>query len=147
MKFGDDSRIAIHGRGKIHLNLKDGLPISLMNVLYTTSLRGNILSLGRLDEQGCKIHLEDGSLTIDDQSGKLLMRVQRNLGKTLFFEARCVGELSSSEGRNNVDMAKEVGHLNFASLKLLSSHDMVQGMPKLEKLVEFCGDWLRSKQT
>ncbi|CAA7394595.1 unnamed protein product [Spirodela intermedia] len=55
--FGDDSHIPIEGRGKILLNTKSGSKITLINVLYTPRLRANILRLGSLDEQGCKMNL------------------------------------------------------------------------------------------
>ena len=50
----------------IILNSKDNIRITLKNVLYTPSLKTNILSRGRLDEEGYDIHLHKGFLTIHD---------------------------------------------------------------------------------
>ena len=36
------------------------------NLLYILKLKTNILSLGKLDSQGCDIHLRDGFLTVHD---------------------------------------------------------------------------------
>ena len=55
LRFEDDSRIKIEGRGKILLYSKGDTQITLMNVLYTPKLKANILSLGCFDEQGCQI--------------------------------------------------------------------------------------------
>lgn len=78
VRFGDNSRISIEGKGKIMLNSLNRSSISLTNVLFTPNLYANILSLGRLDEQGCKIHLESGLLTIHNSKDRLITRVQRN---------------------------------------------------------------------
>ena len=55
--FGDDSTINIEGKGTILLNTQIGSQITLKNVLYTPRLKANIVSLGRLDEQGYRILL------------------------------------------------------------------------------------------
>ena len=44
LRFGDDSRISIEGRGKILMNSKGDTQITLMNVLYTPKLKANIES-------------------------------------------------------------------------------------------------------
>ena len=44
VKFGDGSRISIEGKGKIILNSKYNTQITLKNMLYTPSLKANILS-------------------------------------------------------------------------------------------------------
>ena len=66
VKFGHGSRISIEGKGKIILNSKDNTHITLRNVLYTPSLKANILSLDILDEEGYDIRLYKGFLTIHD---------------------------------------------------------------------------------
>ena len=81
VRFGDDSRIRIEGRGKILLNSKGDTQITLMNVLYTPKLKANIMSLGCLDEQGCQISLGNGILTIRDENGRLLTIIKRSSGR------------------------------------------------------------------
>ena len=53
VKFGDKSKIQIEGRGDININHKDGGILRLHNVLFVPDLVANILSFGRLDEEGC----------------------------------------------------------------------------------------------
>ena len=78
VRFGDGSRISIEGRDKIVLNSKDNTHIIMKNVLYTPSLKANILSLGRLDEEGYDIRLHKSFLTIHNDIGVLLTKVKRN---------------------------------------------------------------------
>ena len=49
VKFGDNSRIQIRGKGAIEVNQSDGSILRLSSVLFVPQLEANILSLGRLD--------------------------------------------------------------------------------------------------
>ena len=75
IRFGDGSKISIEGKGKTILNSKDNTHITLKNVLYTLSLKANIMSLERFDEEGYDIRLHKGFLTIHDDNGFLLTKV------------------------------------------------------------------------
>ena len=81
VRFGDDSRIMIEGKGKILLNSKGNTQITLTNVVYTPKLKANILSLGCLDEQGCQIKCGKGVLKIRDENGTLLTTVKQSSGQ------------------------------------------------------------------
>ena len=80
VKFDDNSRIRIEGKGAILINQKNGEILWLSNVLYVPQLPANILSLGRLDEEGCRMTMVGGKLTIFDHDGCLLTEVQRTEG-------------------------------------------------------------------
>ena len=126
IRFRDGSKISIKGKGKIILNSKDNTHITLKNVLYTSSLKANILSLGRLDEEGYDIRLHKGFLTIHDDRGFLLTKVQRSLGRLYPLK------LDISEDRTWL-WHKRYGHLNLASLKILSSQNLAKGLPTIHK--------------
>ena len=76
VRFGDGSRISIKGRGKIILNFNDYTHFPIKNVLYTPSLKANIVSHGRLDKEGYDIHMYKNFLTIYDKRGILLTKVK-----------------------------------------------------------------------
>ena len=81
VKFGDNSRIKIRGKGSIKVNQRDGSSLQLCNVLYVRQLEANILSLGRLDEEGYRMNMGEGKLTIFNHNGKLFAEVQRSKGR------------------------------------------------------------------
>ena len=60
VKFGDNSRIQIRGRGAIEVKQRDGSILRLCNVLFVPQLEANILSLGRLDEEGYQMIMGEG---------------------------------------------------------------------------------------
>jgi hypothetical protein len=41
---------------------KTGEAVKLSGVLYISCLKNNIISLGQLDERGCKVEIEQGLL-------------------------------------------------------------------------------------
>ena len=146
VRYGDGSRISIEGRGKIILNSKDNTQITLENVLYTPSLKANIVSLGRLDEEGYDISLHKGFLTIYDDRGFVLTKVQRN-SRRLYLLKLDIVEYCLHIGEHLTWLwHKRYGHLNFASLKILSSQDMVKGIPKIHRREDLCSSCVTSKQ-
>ena len=80
VKFGDNSRIQIKGKGAIEVNQKNGSTLRLCNVLFVPQLEVNILSLGRLDEEGYRMNMGEGKLTIFNHNGQLFPEVQRSEG-------------------------------------------------------------------
>ena len=146
VRFGDGSKISIEGKGKIILNSKDNTHITLKNVLYTPSLKANILSLGRLDEEGYDICLHKGFLTIHDNRGFLLTKVQRSSGRLYPLKLDIIEHcLQISEDRTWL-WHKRYGHLNLASLKIHSSQNLVKGLPIIHKREELCSSCVTSKQ-
>ena len=80
-KFGDDSCVNIKGRGSVVVLHQDRQRLSFGNVLFVPKLCANILSLGRLDEEECKMTMFGGRLTIHDRDGALLAEVHRTKGR------------------------------------------------------------------
>ena len=80
VKFGDGSSIKYEGRGTIIVMCKNGEEIEIKGVLYLPKLKTNILSLGKLDDQGCKMSLSEGYLTTRDKKGKLLTKTKKTRG-------------------------------------------------------------------
>ena len=81
VKFGDNSRIQIKGKGDIEVNQRDGSILCLGNVLFVPKLEANILSLGRLDEEGYRMIMGEGKLTILNPKGQLFAEVHRSKGR------------------------------------------------------------------
>lgn len=67
VKFGDSSIVEIKGYRNVLFQNKNEEHEVLTNVLYIPRLKSNIVSLGQLDENGCRIILKDGTMTIYDQ--------------------------------------------------------------------------------
>lgn len=66
VKFGDDSRIDIKGKGSILLSTKSGEHKVLSDVYYIPDLKSNIISLGQATESGCEVRMKEDELYLYD---------------------------------------------------------------------------------
>ena len=59
VRFGDDSRIDIRGKGSIKFVFNGGEKKILHNVYYIPNLKSNIVSLGQATKAGCEVRMKD----------------------------------------------------------------------------------------
>ena len=78
VKFGDGSQVEIKGRGDVMLQCENGDHCILSDVYFIPKLKSNIISLGQLDEQDCKIEIEHGLLVIFTKAKELLAKVRQS---------------------------------------------------------------------
>ena len=115
-------------------------------MLYTTSLKANIVSLGRLDEEGYDFRLHKGSLTIHDDRGFLLTKVQRSSGRLYPLKLDIIEHCLQISEDCTWLWHKRYEHLNLASIKILSSQNLVKGLPTIHKREELCSCCFTSRQ-
>lgn len=148
VKFGDDSLVEIEGRGTVLIETKLGAHKGLTDVYYIPKLRSNIISLGQLEENGCKIALEDGFLKMFDKGRKLLAVVPRGKNRLYILNVSLgmpVCLLSSINDSAWLWHAR-YGHLNFDALRSLAQHNMVDGLPLVRNVEKVCDGCLICKQ-
>lgn len=64
VRFGDDSRIDIKGKGSIMFHSKTGGKKIISDVYWISDFRSNIISLGQATEVGCDARMKDDYLTL-----------------------------------------------------------------------------------
>ena len=64
VRFGDGSRVEICGIGAVTIAGKNTDHRVLTDVYYIPSLRCNIVSLGQLEEAGCRVEIDKGVLVV-----------------------------------------------------------------------------------
>ena len=82
VKFEDNLKIQIERRGDIEINQKDGGILQLLNVLFVPDL----------DEEGCRLTMARGKLTIFDCDGRLIAEVQRSEGRLYLLKLNVVDQ-------------------------------------------------------
>ena len=149
VKFSDSSKVPMKRRGKIMFKSKNGEQEYISNVYYIPELKSNILSIGQLLEKGHTIQMEDSTLTLKDKNKKVIAKV--HMSKNQIFSInikteikRCYQAYLKEESRL---WHLRYGHLNYESLKLLSSKEMVNGLPVIKYPKEVCEDCVIGKQT
>ncbi|GKU89832.1 hypothetical protein SLEP1_g3918 [Rubroshorea leprosula] len=143
VKFGDNSTIAVKGKGKVTIRAKDNSIQTISNVLYVPNLKSNLLSLGQLQEKGYEILIKDGVCQIRDSKLGLIAKVKMT-GNRLFPLYLQTINLSCLSARLK-DTAWlwhcRFGHLYFGGLKALQQKKMVNGLPHFDspsKICEIC---------
>lgn len=148
VRFGDDSRIDIKGKGPVVFLTKDGEKKTLTDVYYIPDLRSNIISLGQATESGCDIRMRDGILTLHDKDGRLIAKAKRSknrLYKVILDrdDTRC---LQSSIQEESEKWHARLGHIGRDSMGSMIKHELVYGIPNLKIERETCSTCLLGKQ-
>ncbi|KAK9736911.1 GAG-pre-integrase domain [Popillia japonica] len=78
----DGNRLKIKGKGKALLDIEDeygGWKIELGNVLYVPQLEDNLVSLSKIEENGSKIIIDEGTAKIVNKNEIVIVAKKRNL--------------------------------------------------------------------
>ena len=148
VRFGDGSAVEICGCGSVLMQCLSGEFRVLTDVYFIPRLKSNIISLGQLDENGCKYASEDGVMTVWDKQRKVLAKVKRTRNRMYVLN------IQPAEPVCLMAHAKEeawlwhmrYGHVNFRSLRSLAAENMVVGMPRLEQIDHVCDGCMVAKQ-
>lgn len=73
VRFGDDFRIDIKGKGIIFFIDMNGEVRKMNDVYFIFDLRRNIISFGQVTESGCDIRLRGNYFTMYDKYGKFFI--------------------------------------------------------------------------
>ena len=124
VRFGDDSRIDIKGKGSIRFVFEGGEKKVLNSVYYILGLRRNIISLGQATEVGCKVRMKGNTLTLFDRYGDVMVRkVILNVDRLQCLQLTAMSETSMWHSH--------LGHVNIETLKLMVKKELVTGMPDI----------------
>ena len=147
VKFGDNSRIQIEGRGEVEVSQKDGSNLCLSNVLFVPKLEANILSLGRLDEEDYRIVMGEGKLTIFNPFGQLFAEVHRSSGRLYLLKLSIINQCLITTEATPEDSIwhSRFGHLNFHTLKEMSTKKSVEGLPPISIPSKVCRNCIAGK--
>lgn len=149
VRFGDDSRIDIQGKGSICFVFANGERKVLSNVYYIPDLKSNIISLGQATEAGCEVRMKENLLRIYDRLGGLLIETSRSRNRlykvALEIENfKCLQLTSSTE---STKWHAWLGHISVETMKMMISKELVFGIPSIEVERETCVSCLLGKQT
>lgn len=121
VKFGDNSKISVMGKGKVTIQTKGNSTHTITNVLFVPDLKTNLLSVGKLQEKGYEIFIKDGVCQIQD--AKLGLIAQVNMKANRMFPLYLHNITHSCLSTKLEDEAWlwhfHYGHLNFGGLKTL----------------------------
>ena len=120
----------------------------LTEVYYIPRLKSNIISLGQLDEIGCKYSAEDGVMVVLDQQRKLFARVKHANNRLYILDIQPAQPvcLLSRQDDEAWRWHARYGHVNFHALKKMGREGMVKGLPMLDQVHQVCDGCMLGKQ-
>ncbi|KAL0447542.1 UNVERIFIED_CONTAM: Retrovirus-related Pol polyprotein from transposon TNT 1-94 [Sesamum latifolium] len=147
VRFGDDTKVEIEGKGTVILATKNGDHKLLHNVYYIPKMKNNILSIGQLMESGHKVNMEDKYLWLRDHDDRLVAKVAMTSNRMFKLnvktaEAKC---LQACINDSSWIWHMRFRHLNFEGLKMLGEKNMVRGVPKINHPNQLCEACLLGK--
>ena len=149
VKFGDGSTIPYEGKCNVSVTFKTGEVLIILNVLYLPDLKTNILSLGKLDDQGCKTILNSGFLTIRDKFDRLLTKTKKT-SESMYKLKININEKCNLIERETSEAwlwHKRLCHQSFHNLKDMIRGDLVKGLPQFRNLDEACAHCILGKHS
>lgn len=149
VRFGDDSRIDIKGKGAILFISPNGEKKVLADVYFNPDLKSNIISLGQATESGCEIRMKEETLTLHDKDGRLIVKAKRSKNRLYkvpmdIVDHKCLQLTTLSESTR---WHTRLGHIGANSMKATIKESLVIGLPTLTVESEMCASCLLGKQT
>ena len=139
--MGNDHACKTIGIGTIRVKTHDGTIITLKDVRHIPDLRKNLISLGLLEKNGCKIIMEDGVLKVVRGSLVVMKGIRHGnlyplLGITVTGDLAVgiAGNKDQTESTRIWHM--RLGHMSEKGLSLLSGKGLLKNMKKPQ--MEFC---------
>ena len=134
--FGDGSKSQIKGKGIITLPRLS----YIANVLYVEGLKVNLLSISQICDQDFLVLFSKGKCLVMNGSGKKLISKVRTLDNCYELLPICLP---------NKDLwHQRMGHASYKHLSIVSKHESVLGIPKLNKVSNVvCGSCQLEKHT
>ncbi|XP_023634274.1 uncharacterized protein LOC111829414 [Capsella rubella] len=145
VRFGDDSKIDIKGKGSITFIAKGGERKVLADVYYIPDLKSKIISLGQATDSGCDIRMKEDYLTIHDRAGNLLVQASRSRNR--LYKVRLeVDNMKCLLATNNSTLwHARLGHISPETIKTMVIKELVVGIANVSKDKETCASCLLGK--
>ncbi|GJZ47045.1 gag-pol polyprotein [Tanacetum coccineum] len=145
-----DHELKIIGIGSIMVKMHDGTVRTIRDVRHVEGLKKNLLSLGQLDDLGCKVEIQNKIMKII-KGALILMRGEKvaanlyQLKGEIMEEAKASVALHSPSHRVVVTWHQKLGHMSEEGMKILVERKLLR--PGLTKVsLTFCEHCVISKQ-
>ncbi|GAU38400.1 hypothetical protein TSUD_52250 [Trifolium subterraneum] len=136
------------GMGNVVIQRSNEKKAVIEKVLYVPGMQCNLMSVGQLPEKGFKAVFEGETLKLFDSKKKLILKTAQSQNRTFkaqvnTIEAECL--VASTDDKDTDLWHIRYGHLNFKSLSMLNSKNMVLGLPSVTTPVDTCTTCLLEK--
>ncbi|GJU04571.1 retrovirus-related pol polyprotein from transposon TNT 1-94 [Tanacetum coccineum] len=145
----NDHELKIIGIGSIMVKMHDGTIRTIRDVRHVEGLKKNLLSLGQLDDLGCKVEIQNKIMKII-KGALVLMRGEKvaanlyQLKGEIIEEAEALVASYSLSHRVAVTWHQKLGHMSEQGMKILVERKLLPGLTKGS--LPFCEHCVINKQ-
>ncbi|KAH9294173.1 hypothetical protein KI387_040625 [Taxus chinensis] len=141
--LGDDEPCNIVGKGSVHVKLQNGNTWVLKNVRHVPSLRRNLISVGKLGDEGCMVIFTTDSWKVT--KGSLVVARGKKVG-TLYLSTVSTDPSSilATTGIDTTLWHHRLGHMSEKGMKILHSQGKLSDLKNID--LDFCEHCVYGKQ-
>ncbi|GKA35499.1 retrovirus-related pol polyprotein from transposon TNT 1-94 [Tanacetum coccineum] len=145
----NDHKLKIIGIGSIMVKMHDGTVRTIRDVRHVEGLKKNLLSLGQLDDLGCKVEIQNKIMKIIEgafvltRGEKVAVNLYELKGE-IMKEAEASVASHSPSHRVAVTWHQKLGHMPEQGMKILVERKLLPGLTKVS--LPFCEHCVISKQ-
>jgi len=146
--MGNDQALEIVGIGAIKLKMFDGTVHTIQGVRHVKGLKKNLLSIGQLDDLGCKTHIDNGILKM--VKGALVVIKAKKIASNLYMlmgDSLCEADASvatANQEETTMSWHLKLSHMSERGLKVLAEQNLLPGLKSVN--LPFCEHCVTSKQ-
>jgi gag-polypeptide of LTR copia-type/GAG-pre-integrase domain len=146
--MGNSNLCKVIGVGTIKIKFYDDKMRRLTGVRHISDLSKNLISLGSLEEKGCKFQSESGVIHVP--KGALIIMKGKRVGTLYFLQGSTVTGSTAivDSGTTSDDVMKlwhmRLGHMSERGMTILSKRDLLCG--QCTSRLDFCEHCVFSKQ-
>ncbi|GAU15733.1 hypothetical protein TSUD_235460 [Trifolium subterraneum] len=147
VRLGNDAKMSVMGKGNVKLFMNGSVHV-ISNVYYLPGLNTNLLSVGQLQQKSVTVIFKNDTCRAYHDEKGLIFSTQMSANRMYTLTAPVMIPMclqTSNEDQTQL-WHNRYGHLSVNGLKLLSSKDMVKGLPAIREMSERCIDCLIGKQ-
>ncbi|RDX99778.1 hypothetical protein CR513_17122, partial [Mucuna pruriens] len=149
VKLDNDTRIAVMGKGSVRLNV-NGVTHVISHVYYVPELKNNLLSMGQFQEKGLAILIQNGKYKVYHLERGQIIEIDMK-GNRMFVLSATMVSINSTCFQTELEHDSQLwhsrlGHLSYNGLRILSSKQMVNGLPSITTPRNLCMYCLPGKQ-
>eukprot|EP01018_Ginkgo_biloba_P033834 Gb_09514 [translate_table: standard] len=147
--LGDNNTQEVKGKGVVSIKTETGETKNISDVLLVPGLKMNLLSVGQMMEQDCKLEFDNGECLIKDKLNKGKVVAKGELKADRLFKLVIPPQpyvLKMTTTDESILWHCRYGYLNYGGLVMLRKNEMVAGLPFIQGGKEICEGRIYGKQ-
>ncbi|GKC30499.1 retrovirus-related pol polyprotein from transposon TNT 1-94, partial [Tanacetum coccineum] len=139
--FLNDHELKIIVIGSIMVKMHDGTVRTIRDVRHVEGLKKNLLSLGQLDDLGCKVEIQNKIMKII-KGTLVLMRGEKVAANLYQLKGEIMKETEASVASHSpshrvaITWHQKLGHMSEQGMKILAERKLLPGLTKVS--LPFC---------